>query len=192
MKAAGIVITCCVSHLILVGAQAKFPAPEPTELEKFIGSSASHIVSSRGVGGIEGGTARLIATAIIAENTVEPPHRMAGIRIGLLNRDQGDHIYMTEQELEVARKGLEKIDQDMVRFRNGPADTPMRCLGAAEFWHPDQMIHTLDASYCITSESEGLYVSANKNQTFRFMGQTALRLATLLAQAQNVLHDMTR
>jgi hypothetical protein len=171
-----------------MSSQGDVPVPEPSALQKFIEQPASYTSESRVIGRIDDPAAQLIVTALVVSNGVIPPYKMQGIRIDLINETKRDQVYLAQQELDTIRAGIEKIDTEMVSFRDSKTGNDgMQCLGAAEFWHPDRRIHTLNVAYCVTSQSEWLNISANTSQNWKFLPQTGSRLAALLMQAKRDL-----
>ena len=159
------------------------PALQPTRMEAFATQPTARVTWSKEIGQINSTEARAVITALIIEDAAAPPNRMRGVRIDLANADASDQVYIEEAKLEDIKKALAQIVMGMDRARrerNGPS---CRYLGAAEFWHPGQNIHTLNAAFYIVPGSSGLSMSAYKCQEFRFPDHSPSEMAALLYRA---------
>jgi hypothetical protein len=188
MRSAAAVAALCGFLLNIGLAQVKpTPSLQPTPLEVFAARPTAQIKWSEAVGHIDSGETRVIVTALIIENSVEPPHRMRGIRIDLANQNARDQVYVEEGKLEALKNALHEIESGIESFRKEPESSPYRYLGAAEFWHPNVMVHTLNAAYYIAPHSSGLSLSAYKGHEFRFPDHRPSELAKAISQAMNEL-----
>jgi hypothetical protein len=160
---------------------------QPTRLEAFAGQPTAKVTWSKEVGQIECDEARVIVTALIIRDTVQPPHQMCGIRIDLASQNARDQVYLEEAKLEAVRRALEGIESGIEGYRKEPAESPYRFFGAAEFWHPHLKVHTLNAAYYIAPDSSGLSLSAYKDQGFRFPDHRPSELAKAIGMAMDEL-----
>ena len=188
MRSAAAVAALC-GFLLTVGLAQVKPTPslQPTRLEAFAGQPTAQVTWSKGVGHIVSDEARVIVTALIIEDAVQPPHRMCGIRIDLANQNASDQVYLEETRLEAVKRALEQIESEIESFRKEPQSSPYNYLGAAEFWHPQLRVHTLNAAYYIAPDSSGLSLSAYKGQQFRFPDHGPSELAKAIGQAMDEL-----
>jgi hypothetical protein len=184
MRSTATVAAVC-GFLLNVGLAQVKPTPslQPTRLEAFAGRPTAQVTWSKEVGQIESDEARVTVTALIVEDAVQPPHRMCGIRIDLVNQNARDQVYLEAAKLEAVRKALEEIESGIESFRKEPASSPYSYLGAAEFWHPHLQVHTLNAAYYIAPDSSGLSLSAYKGQGFRFPDHRPSELAKAIGKA---------
>ncbi len=189
-------ITCVIAFAVFVlsGAQTKVsiaPALQPTPLEAFAGFSATHVAWSNEVGRLDSIEAHAVVTALILEDTAQPPDRMRGIRIDLRSRDSRDQVFLGEETLAVYKSALGEISQGAPRFRNEYAKAPggLGYLGACVFWygHNVPRVHTLSAAYYIAPDSSGLSLSAFKDAEFRFPGHDSSQLSAAIARAMDQL-----
>ena len=139
------------------------------------------------LGQIQSDEARVIVTALILDDAVQPPHRMCGMRIDLHNQNARDQVYLEEAKAEAVKRALHEIEGEIESFREEPASSPYRYQGAAEFWHPHLKVHTLNAAYYIAPESSGLSLSAYKGQEFRFPDHRPSELAKAIGKAMDEL-----
>jgi hypothetical protein len=161
---------------------------EPTELEGFAAQPDSYVRWSKKIGDIEGTEARVVITALAVENAKRVPSRMKGVRIDLVNHNASDQVYIEESRLEPIKKALDQIDSEIAEFeKESNEGTKCRYLGAAEFWHPDRRIHTLNAAYYIVPDSSGLSLSAYRAQEFRFPGHRPSELAAVIGRVMDEL-----
>jgi hypothetical protein len=156
---------------------------EPTKLEAFVTGASARMQWSKQVGRIVEGTTEAVVTALIIEDPQQLPHRMRGIRINLTNENARDQVYLDETRLEPVRNALLEIESDVDSFLKERDPTSYRYRGAAEFWRPNERIHTLNAAYFIRPGSSGLSLSAYKREEFRFPGHRPVELADLISQA---------
>jgi hypothetical protein len=193
MRSAATVAAVCGFLLNIGIAQVKPRASvQPTRLEAFAGQPTAKITWSRKVGQIESDEARVIVTALMIKDAVQPPHQMCGIRFDLANKNTRDQVYLEEAKLGAVRKALEEIDSGIERYRKQPADSPYRYYGSAEFWHPHVKVHTLNAAYYIAPDSSGLSLSAYKDQGFRFPNRRPSELAKAIGKAAEELKQHCR
>jgi hypothetical protein len=188
MRLAVTVAALC-GFLLNIGPAQVRPTPslQPTRLEAFVGEPTAKVTWSKEVGQIESDEARVIVTALMIKDAVQPPHQMCGIRIDLANQNARDQVHLEEAKLEAVRKALEEIENGIDGYRKEPVDSPYRYYGAAEFWHPYLKVHTLNAAYYIAPDSSGLSLSAYKGQGFRFPDHRPSELATVIGMAMDEL-----
>ena len=104
MRSVATVAALCGFLLNIGLAQVKPTASlQPTRLEAFAGQPTAKVTWSRYVGQIESNEARVIVTALIIEDAVQPSHRMCGIRIDLANRKARDQVYLELKRLSLKR-----------------------------------------------------------------------------------------
>jgi hypothetical protein len=198
MKPVASALAVCFLFVIVGQAQTK-PAPslQPTPLEAFARQPATHIVWSKEVGRIESSEAQAVITALIFEDTAQPPDRMRGIRIDLASRESEDQVFLGEETLSVYKNALDVIERDAMRERNeGTARehlTPggISFGGAEVFWYADKkpQVHALNAAYYFAPDSSGLFVSAFKGDGFRFPDQQPSQLSQAIARAMDKLRN---
>lgn len=160
---------------------------QPTKLEAFAGRPTARVTWSKEVGRIDSNEARVVVTALIIEDTVQPPHRMRGIRIDLANQSAKDQVYLEESTLELVKRALGEIESGIESFRKEPASAPYRYRGACELWQPRPTVHTLSAAYYIAPDSSGLSLTAFKGQEFRFPDHKPSELTEAISRAMNDL-----
>jgi len=165
------------------------PSLQPTPLEAFAGQPSAQVTWSKEVGRIESAEARVVVTALVVEDAVQPPHRMRGIRIELTNQNATDQVYLDEAKLEAMKKALEEIESGIEGFRNERGDGPLRYLGACELRQSRPTVHTLSAAYYIAPDSSGLSLSAFKGQQFRFPNHRPSELAEAIGRVMDGLKD---
>ena len=188
MRSAFVVAALCGFLLNIGLAQVKPTSSlQPTRLEAFAGQPTAQVTWSKEIGQIKSDEASVIVTALIIEDGVHTPHRMCGTRIDLANQNARDQVYLGEAKLEAVRKALEEIESGIEGYRKEPADTRYRYYGAAEFWHPNLKVHTLNAAYYIAPDSSGLSLSAYKGQGFRFPDHRPSELARVIGMALDEL-----
>jgi hypothetical protein len=162
---------------------------QPTKLEAFASQPDTRVKWSKEVGRIESAEARVVITVLVVENTAHS-RSVRGVRVDLFNSNTTDQVYLEEARLEPVKKALDQIDSEIVDFqKEADEGTRYRYRGAAEFWHPDQRIHTLNAAYYIAPDSSGLALSAYKAQGFRFPGHRPSELAASIGRA---IEELTR
>ena len=162
---------------------------EPTRMEAFATRRSSHVTWSREIGRIAERETQATVTAVILEDSAAVGTRIRGIRIDLSNEKSRDQIYLDEQRLGPIRNALLEIERGVESYRKEQDPTPIRYYGAAEFWRPNEHVHTLNAAYFIRPGSQGLSVSAYKPEEFRFPGHRPIELADLISRAIQVLNQ---
>ncbi|HJP91263.1 MAG TPA: hypothetical protein VJ875_04860 [Pyrinomonadaceae bacterium] len=165
---------------------------QPTVLEIFARQPTARIRWSKEVGRIESPEVGVVITALVIEDAVHAPGRMRGVRIDLFNKNARDQVYLEMARLGPVKKALDEIESEINAFQKEQAEGTYRCRGAAEFWHPDQRIHTLNAAYCIAPDWSGLSLSAYKAQGFRFTGHRPSELAAAIGRAMEELERRSR
>jgi len=178
---------CCFLMNIGLAQVKPTSSLEPTRLESFAGHPTAQVTWSKEIGQIKSDEASVIVTALVIEDVVHTPHRMCGTRIDLANQNARDQVYLEDAKLEAVRKALEEIESGIDGYRKEQADSSHRHYGAAEFWHPDLKVHTLNATYYIAPDSSGLSLSAYKGQGFRFPDHRPAELAKLIRMAVDEL-----
>jgi hypothetical protein len=189
MKSLAVAFALISPLLNFVLAQVTTTPLQPTKLEAFAAKSTAQVKWSKEVGRIDEGETQAIVTALIIEDATQFPYRMRGLRIDLNNINGVDQIYLDETALVAVRNALEEIESGVDSFLKERDKTPYRYRGAAEFWRPNDRIHTLNAAYFIRPDSSGLSLSAYKNQEFRFPGHRPGELAALITRAIRELNQ---
>lgn len=185
-----------IAAVMLCGGVATFglaqvktiPTLHPSPLEAFALHPTASVIWSEQVGHIDSVEARATITVIVVEDTSRVPNRMRGVRIELLTGSAHDQVYLEEARLEAVKNALDEIASGIGRCRADPdANAPIEYSGAAEFWRPNEHIHTLSAAYYIAPDSCGLSLSAKKGEEFRFPDRSPATLAAALGQAIAIL-----
>src|SRR5260370_22838781 len=155
---------------------------------------ATHIAWSKEVGRIDSREAHAVITALILEDTAQPPDRMRGIRIHLSAKDFEDTVYLDEETLGAYKKALDEIATEAAQERSKGTTrdnlTPQGTsyVGTAAFWQATKAprCHSLNAAYYFAADSSWLYLSAFQPKVFRFPDEDAskLSLAISLSMAQ--------
>jgi hypothetical protein len=189
MRPAAAVSALFCAFLLSTGLGAGHPVPalQPTSLEAFAADPVAEVTWSKPVGTIDSREAHVNVTAVVIEDTAKPPHRMRGVRIDLANAKATDQVYLDESRLEAVKNALDQIDSEIASFKTEPEGAAYRYRGAAEFWHPDVRIHTLNAAYYIAPDSSGLSLSAYKGQEFRLPDHRPSELARAIVRAMDEL-----
>lgn len=187
MRSAAITTLCGLFFNIGLAQLNPTASLQPTPLEAFAGQPTARVTWSKEVGRIKSAEARVVVTALVVEDAVQPPHRMSGIRIGLTNQNATDQVYLDEPKLEELKKALEEIERGIKDFRNERGDAPLRYLGSCELRQPRPTLHTLSAAYYIAPNSSGLSLSAFKGQEFRFPNRSPSQLAEAIGRAMGEL-----
>jgi hypothetical protein len=190
-------LLCFCLFLGVATGQDQTPSLQPTPLEAFAGLPATLVAWSKEVGRIESGEAQAVITAVILEDTAQPPDRMRGIRINLFSRESKDQIFLGEETLSIYKNALDVIEREATREQNdGTAResvTPdgTSFVGAGLFWYADKkpQVHALNAAYYFGPGSSGLYISAFKGDGFRFPNQQASQLSQAIGRAMNELRS---
>jgi hypothetical protein len=170
---------------------------QPTPVEAFAGLPATHTAWSKEVGRIESGEAQAVITALVLEDTAQPPDRMRGVRIELSSRDSKDAIFLGEETLSIYKRALDEITTEAIRQRSeGTARDSVTTdgtsyVGAGVFWYADKVprVHALNAAHYFGPDSSGLYLSAFKGVGFRFPDQQASQLSLVMARAMSELKN---
>lgn len=187
MRSAAVATLCALVFNIGLAQLNQTPSLQPTPLEAFAGQPTAQVTWSKEAGRIESIEARVVVTALIVKDTVQPPHRMRGVRIDLTNQNATDQVYLDEAKLEAVKEALEEIESGIKSFLNEQESTPYRYLGSAEFRQIRPRVHTLSAAYYIAPDSTGLSLSAFKGQQFRFPNHRPSELAEAIGRAMEEL-----
>jgi hypothetical protein len=161
MRSVTIIFLCGLLFSIGLAQVNPTSALQPTQLEAFAGQATAQVTWSKEVGRIESAEARVVVTALVVKDEMQPRRRMRGIRIELAGPNATDRVYLAEPELEVVKKALEGIESGIDSFRNERGDAPLRYLGACELWQPRPTVHTLSAAYFIAPDSSGLSLAGS-------------------------------
>jgi hypothetical protein len=194
MKSVLSLITCAVC-LLSIGQGQVSPSPslQPTPLEWFARQSATHIAWSDEVGRLDSKEAHAVVTAIVLEDTAQPPDRLRGIRINLANESTKDEVYLDEETLGVYKKALDEISHGAPQFRDRFAKNVVpggaSYFGAEVFWYGDRVprVRALDAAYYFASDSSGLALHSGNKREFRFPNEDPQKLAAAIERAVDQL-----
>ena len=179
--------------LLLGGSHAqvcRLPMIQPTPLESFATMPATHIAWSTEIGRLNSTESHLVVTALILEDTAQPPDRMRGVRLDLRNQDSQDQLYLDEETLAAYIKDLDEISRYAKKFPSGFNPKGTNCLGARQFWYGDKTpsVHALEAMHCVTPNSSWLAVyMIGGHAHLRFPHQDASQLSALIAKALDEL-----
>lgn len=166
MRSTATVSALCAVLLTTGLAQAEPAAvAQPTAFETFAVQPAAHVSWSKYIGRLEKGDVRVAVTALVVQDASQPARRMRGVRIDLANAGSTDQVFLDASKLVTVMRALDEIESSIPWAENRRWDSPKYELGAAEFWHPDQTIHTLSAVYYVAPDSKGLGVSAGTAQS---------------------------
>ena len=160
------------------------PAPEPTQLEVWVGQPGSRITMSEQVGRIDSTDAQAVITAVVVERPPNTPSRVRGIRIDLRNASSADRIYVDESELVYLKHQLDGMDCGVASMRND-SETPYRVRGIARCRPSRTIPQAYCPAYYITPESEGLSLSTFSGHNFKFPAQRPSTLADVVGQAMS-------
>jgi len=161
------------------------PTLQPTPLEAFAQLPATRIAWSKQVGGLDSGDTHAVVTALILEDTAQPPDRMRGVRIDLRSQKSEDHVYLGEETLAAYKDALDEINRFWRMTKRQDNSKGTHYFGARLFWYGDKTprVHALNAADYIAPDSSGLSISAFKQAQFRFPDQEAAQLATVISKA---------
>src|SRR5689334_23244203 len=160
MKFAGTLIII-LSFLPVAGyAQGNAASLHPTPLEAFAKQTSSRVAWSSEVGRIDSKEGHAVITALVVEDTAQPPDRLRGIRIDLADQDGKDQVYLGEETLGAFKDATDQISRDAARgcsWNSGGACSSNLFVGAALFWYADRTprVHTLTAAHYFMQGSSG-------------------------------------
>jgi hypothetical protein len=190
-------VFCIALFVRIAPGQNQTPSLQPTPLEAFAALPATRVAWSNELVRIDSSEAHAVVTALILEDSAQPPDRMLGIRIDLFSADSKDKVYLGEETLGVYKNALDEIAMEATRQRNeGTARdnlTPegTSYVGAGVFWYADRVprVHALSAAHYFGPDSSGLYVHAFKGIGFRFPNQDACQLSLAIGRAMQELKN---
>jgi hypothetical protein len=167
------------------------PVLQPTPLEAFAELPATHIAWSKEVGRLDTSDAHAVVTALVLEDTAQPPDQMCGIRIDLRDRDSKDQIYLGVETLAAYRNALDEIRGSVKQSERHITPGGTYYSGARLFWYGDKIprVHTLNAADYTAPDSYGLSLSAFKHVEFRFPRQEAAQLSMAISKAVEELRS---
>src|SRR5436309_12268291 len=136
------------------------PSPQPTPLEAFAHQPSTHVAWSKQVGSLDSSEAHAVVTALVLEDTAQPPDRMRGIRIDLSSSESSDVVYLGEETLGVYKNALDEIGRNVPGSRTGARDNlspgGISYLGACVFRsEKPTRIHSLSAAHYLPPDSAG-------------------------------------
>ena len=182
-----------VFTLLMGMGPAQLNAPlQPTPMEAFVRQPNARLAWSAEVGRIDTRQAHAIVTAVIVEDTAQPPDRMRGIRIDLSDKDRNDKVYLGEETLVAYRNALDEISREATRERDQGTARPSSLkpdgtayVGACLFRYANgsPSVHALSASYYFAPDSSGMVVGTFKGTGFRFPGRDPSQLSVAIARA---------
>jgi hypothetical protein len=140
------------------------PAPQPTPLEAFVKQPASRIAWSSEAGRIDSKEGHAVITALVVEDSAQPPDRLRGVRIDLSGPGGKDQVYLGEETLPAFKAAFDEISQDAARGCSGNSGElcpPNLFVSAALFWYGDAVpnVHTLTAGHYFQRGSTGQLLS---------------------------------
>ena len=173
-------------------AQGNAASPQPTPLEAFAKQTASRVAWSSEAGRIDSKEGHAVITALVVEDSAQPPDRLRGVRIDLSDQDGKDQVYLGEETLPAFKKAFDEISQEAARGCSGNSGEicpPNVFLSAALFWYADKIpsVHTLTAAHYFQQGSTGLVLQTIGVGRFWFPDQDASRLSAAMVRAMNQL-----
>ncbi len=101
MKSGVALLGLCAVLVSPATAPASSEVPlQPTSLETFVGRPTARIGWAQPEGRLESAQARVLVTAFVVEDAVEPSQRMRGARIDLVEGRTTERVYLDESALE--------------------------------------------------------------------------------------------
>jgi len=187
-------VACFSFVLVISQAQIVQRQYQPTPLEAFARQPNSHIAWSNEAGRIDSREAHAVVTALIVEDGAQPPDRMRGIRVDLLDQDGRDQVYLGEETLGAFKKAMDEISQAAAHgcaWNSGDVCPPNAYVGAALFWYGDRVpsVHTLSASHHFGERGSGLFLSTFGGGHFYFPDRDASQLSAAIARALEQLKE---
>jgi len=193
------VISTGFISLLALGAAQQTSVPSksslvPTPLEAFAASPETRVASSTEVGRLESSAAHGVVTAIMLEDSAQPPDRLRGVRVDLRADDAKDTVYLGEETLATYKRAMDEITRGTPDWRKtyaqsvAPGGTSY--FGAEVFWYADKKprVHVLSAAQCDAGNWSGLSVNTFTGTEFRFPGREAADLSALFARAIDTLN----
>jgi hypothetical protein len=169
-------------------------AAQPTPLEAFAKQKASRVAWSGEVGRIDSRDAHAVITALVVEDSAQPPDRLRGVRIDLSDQDGRDQVYLGEETLPAFKRAFDEISQSAAHgcaSDSGAVCPPNLFVGAALFWYADRVpsVHTLTAAHYFQQGSTGLVLQTIGMGRFWFPDQDASRLSAAVVRAMDQLKE---
>jgi hypothetical protein len=166
MKSSAAVLLFC--FILSSAALAQLPeAPEPTQLELWMGHPGSRITTSEVVGKVESTDADAVITALVIDNPRSDPTQLRGIRIDLRNDSATDRIFVDESDLVYRKEEFDSMACSIPGVQD-EAGAAIRVHGIARC-RPSQ---TIPQAYCpgyyITRESVSFRLSTFSGHNFAF------------------------
>jgi len=192
MKFTGTLIALLPFLAVAGQAQVSAASPQPTPLEAFAKQTASRVAWSSEAGRIDSKEGHAVITALVVEDSAQPPNRLRGVRIDLSDQDGKDQVYLGEERLPAFKAAFDEISQNAARgcaSNTGDVCPPNLFVGAALFWYGDRVpnVHTLTAAHYFQQGSTGLVLQTIGVGRFWFPDQDASRLSTAMARAMDQL-----
>jgi hypothetical protein len=183
MKSSTAVLLFC--FILSSAALAQLPeAPEPTQLELWMGHPGSRITTSEVVGKVESADADAVITALIIENPRSDPTQLRGIRIDLSNDAATDRIFVDEGDLVYRKDEFDSMACSVPGVQD-EAGAAIRVHGIARC-RPSQ---TIPQAYCpgyyITHDSVSFRLSTFSGRNFTFPAQAPAALANAIGRAMD-------
>jgi hypothetical protein len=166
---------------------------QPTPLEAFAALPATHIAWSSEIARIDSSEAHASITALILEDTAQPPDRLGGIRIDLQSSDSKDRVYLGEETLAAYKRALDEIGSGVPEWQK---ELPLKvapegtsCFSAQVFWYGDKTprVHAMTAGHCATPNWSGLSLSTFTHSDFKFPSRDASELSAIFVRAMDEL-----
>jgi hypothetical protein len=165
---------------------------QPTPLEAFAKQPASHIAWSSEAGHIDSREAHAVITALVVEDSAQPPDRLRGIRIDLSDEDAKDQVYLGEETLPAFKNAMDDISRDAAHgceWNAGGVCPPNIYVGSCLFRYLDKVpnVHTLTAAHYFRQGSTGLSLGVIGLGKFQFPDQDASQLSAAISRAMEQL-----
>jgi len=181
----------CICFLGLVAAATGRSLPlDPSPLEAFARQASTRIVRSDEITRLDTTKGHVVITAIVLENSAQPPDQMRGVRISLSQAGANDQVYVGESILPELRDALNEIAEGLQSERKKPTCESAACyIGSCRFRRLDgglPQVHSLSAAYYIEPHSSGLSLSSVRRE-FKFPDVEPIYFSRAIARAIRIL-----
>jgi hypothetical protein len=166
--------------------QSDRPAVRPSALEVFATQPNTKLTWALEVGRIESTESRAILTAVEYESSLTPGTKLRGVRVELSKPGAADVVFIEENRLRQAATALNRIATSIPRYAAARNSVPT-FHGSEEFRQIRNPVHTINPSYYVGPDSEGLAISAFKHEQFKLPSHSPSELATALTAAAEAL-----
>src|SRR5689334_8192689 len=107
---------------------------DPSPLEAFARQASTRIVRSDEITRLDTTKGHVVITAIVLENSAQPPDQMRGVRISLSQAGANDQVYVGESILPELRDALNEIAEGLQSERKKPTCESAACyIGSCRF-----------------------------------------------------------